>query len=177
MPTVGEIKKAGEVGHVSWNKYIWAACLDCKRCQWVRLVRGKPINLRCRSCANKHNKQIAEKSPSWKGGRTKNSRGYIKIYLRPDDFFYPMAWKDGYVFEHRLVVAKALGRNLHPWELVHHKKGCAKDDNRYPETLELITDTRHNQITILETKIDRLLEGQRKLRQEIQLKNRGYKNE
>ena len=80
------------------------------------------------------------------------------VLLEKDDFFYPMVDGKGYVREHRLVVAKALGRNLHSWEIVHHKDNCPKDDNRYPETLQLVTDDRHKQITILENRI-KYLEG------------------
>jgi len=103
-----------------------------------------------------------EKSYLWKGGRTKTKAGYIQIRLYPDDFFYSMANASGRVFEHRLVVAKALGRCLHLWEIVHHKKGFAKDDNRHPETLQLVSDDRHKQISILERRIKQLekrLEG------------------
>ncbi|GAI67364.1 unnamed protein product, partial [marine sediment metagenome] len=87
--------------------------------------------------------------------------GYILIKLQPNDFFYPMAKPDSYVLEHRLVVAKALGRCLHLWEIVHHKGDKYshnskedKQDNRYPENLQLVSDDRHKQISILEQKID-----------------------
>ena len=104
-----------------------------------------------------------EKSYLWKGGRTKTKAGYIRIRLYPDDFFYPMADSSGRVFEHRLVVAKALGRCLHLWEIVHHKNGFAKDDNRYPDTLQLVSDDRHKQISILERRIKQLEATNKKL--------------
>ena len=121
---------------------------------------GKPESLRCRSCASKLKGQgrTGEQSPFWKGGKRKRGE-YVQILLQPDDFFYPMATGSGYVFEHRLVAAKALGRCLHRWEIVHHKKGAAKDDNRYPETLELYSIDRHNQMIILERQRD--LQAQR----------------
>jgi len=84
--------------------------------------------------------------PKWKGGRQVLPSGYVAILVQPDDFFAPMRDRHGYVLEHRLVVAKAIERCLLPWEIVHHKNDCPKDDNRYPETLELITDKRYHMV-------------------------------
>lgn len=157
MPKVGEIKRGkdafGDRGYKHTSLYIWHACEDCGKERWVRWMRGKPVSDRCISCAvGLGNKKHIR---NWKGGRTE-SRGYIYIKLQPDDFFYPMANKNGYVGEHRLVVAKALNRCLLPWEIVHHKgtkypSGSEENrsDNRYPENLQLLKDKKYHLIDSL----------------------------
>lgn len=150
--------------------FLYKPCPLCLNPRWVAWRSGKPRNDICRSCvARKLPHPSGEKSSLWKGGRTKHRRGYILVRLEPDDFFYPMVQCTGYVLEHRLVVAKALGRCLHPWEIVHHKEGFAKDDNRYPETLQLVTNDEHTQITLLENRIKRLEHKVENQTQEIQL--------
>ena len=53
---------------------------------------------------------------NWKEGRTKSGE-YIKI-LKPN---HPFCDNKGYVFEHRLIMEKHLGRYLTSGERVHHK--------------------------------------------------------
>jgi len=52
----------------------------------------------------------------------RNSKGnYAGVrYIRAPREFLPMARKDGYVLEHRMQVAKAIGRMLTTTEVVHH---------------------------------------------------------
>lgn len=175
MPELGEIRKGNEVGYKGPGKYIWAACFDCGKERWVTLKDGLPRNPRCYVCANR-----GDKNPKWKAGR-RNKQNYVLIYLHPGDFFYPMVKKDGCVREHRLVMAKHLGRNLQPWEIVHHKNGT-KSDNRI-ENLELTTLGSHSiehskgyrdgyQKGLIDGRIkqiEELLEGQKELRTEIRL--------
>jgi len=149
-PRLGEIRKAIELGYKATGKFIWVACEKCGKERWVQLLGNEPRRRLCRSCVglghHHSEKTIAkisgENSSSWKGGRQNNRDGYILVKLQSDDFFISMADKRGYVLEHRLVVARALGRCLHKWELVHHKgqryTGIEnRSDNRYPENLGL----------------------------------------
>lgn len=72
--------------------------------------------------------------PCWKGGRNIDKDGYVLVWA-PDD---PMARLNGYVLEHRLVMARLLGRSLLESEVVHHKNGCKTDNS--PENLELFSE-------------------------------------
>jgi hypothetical protein len=64
-----------------------------------------------------------EKNPSWKGGVTmfKKKGNYINVrYVRCPQEYIEMSRKDGYVMEHRLFMAKKIGRVLTRVECVHH---------------------------------------------------------
>ena len=139
---VGEIKLGIGLGYKSKGvKYVWSACVDCDKKRWVQLVEENPISSRCKVCGVKV-REITRRTPAhWKGGRLQTARGYILVRINRNDFFHAMTNKQGYVFEHRLVMAKHLGRCLQLWEVIHHKNGV-KDDNRL-ENLELSTRGTH----------------------------------
>ncbi len=183
---LGDIPKSRELGYKGTiqQKYIFIACSDCGKERWVRLKGGKPEYIRCPSCGckkrhspssatrlkmsqSRDGKYRGENSPNWKGGKIRDAFGYILVKLQPDDFFYSMIDARGYVKEHRLIVAQSIGRNLHLWEIVHHKNHI-RDDNRL-DNLQLISDDKHKQLSILEVKIDRLLTKQDELMTEIKL--------
>jgi len=90
--------------------------------------------------------------------------GYIGIWrgaVEPE--FQSMATKQGYILEHRLIMARKLGRCLEPWEVVHHKGtkyplGSLEDkgDNR-EENLELLpTQTEHMPSILAQQRIKEL---------------------
>jgi len=125
MPTIGETRKAQEVGRQSHSHtYTWVQCPTCQKCRWVLLRNGKPANTFCQSCS-----RLGERHSDWRGGRQQHGDGHIRVRLYPGDFFFSMADTKGRVMEHRLVMAKHLRRCLHPFEVVHHKNGIP-DDNR-----------------------------------------------
>lgn len=149
---VGETRRACDVGLVGYSKMVGVACIDCGSKRWALIRRARPLPQRCSPCSGlrtiKHamagntkprpyqsERQRGSSNHMWKGGRPKTANGYIYILLQPSDPLYCMANRSGYVMEHRLVMARAIGRPLGQWENVHHLNGI-RPDNRI-ENLEL----------------------------------------
>ncbi len=156
MPNIGDLISANNIGtKITKQKrlFVWLACPDCGKERWVRkYYEGKPSSGRCIACGNKYSRDVKvkgmEQHGRWNGGR-KIQRGYAYIRLSRDNFFYPLAHKNGYALEHRVIMAIHLNRCLLPWEIVHHKNGI-KDDNRI-ENLELLPHARFHLVD-METK-------------------------
>lgn len=68
-----------------------------------------------------------------------HSDGYVMIYCP----YHHGAYRS-YVYEHRLIVERMLGRRLEPGEKVHHKNEI-RHDNR-PENLVLVDEAQHQKI-------------------------------
>jgi lambda repressor-like predicted transcriptional regulator len=68
-----------------------------------------------------------EKAHGWRGGRIKHGK-YIAVWPTEDDLKLVRPMANGYVMEHRLVMARHLGRPLLKSETVHHIDGV-RDHN------------------------------------------------
>jgi DNA-binding CsgD family transcriptional regulator len=95
---------------------------------------------------NSRRRAEGKRHPNFRGGRSVTLDGYVLVGIDETDPLWPMATErrrknyagyigTGYVLEHRLVLARDLGRPLTASETVHHKNG-KRDDNRI-ENLEL----------------------------------------
>jgi len=152
LPKLGEIRHSGILGYGNRGYMIWHACIGCGKERWTQInTKWNHVrSIRCYPCgikARRRRDQAGDKNPCWRGGRRKTLDGYIKVLLPIGDPFYPMTDQEGYVREHRLVVAQRLGRCLLSSEKVHHINGI-RDDNR-DENLKLVSPADHSIYTDL----------------------------
>ena len=148
MSKLGEIKKGKELEKKElYKKFVFVECPICHNKRWSRDIpfhRHRYPYIRCWACLTKEGPTHA----IWKGGRY-FIRGYYRIRLFKDDPYFLMADTNKYVFEHRYIMARHLGRILEGWELVHHKNGD-KGDNRI-ENLELISHLQNISASVRDT--------------------------
>ncbi len=127
----------------------------------------------CRTCrAREHyatlNTKKGPENRNFKGFKRIDKRGgYVHIAVFPDDEFYGMAPRRvglgcRYVLEHRLVMARHLGRPLESWEQVHHKD--RDKTNNALENLEILDGATHSSVTAMQAEIGRLKDELHRLR-------------
>lgn len=140
-------KKFGRLKVVGFEKLtnhqsFWTC--ECRCGCVVSVRRDALIQKKTRSCGCLHSEISREfckirkgkQSFSWKGGKTKD-RGYVKL-LNPKRFD---VGEKPYLWAHRVIMEKILGRKLMVCESVHHKNAIKHDNRR--ENLELVTKNIH----------------------------------
>jgi hypothetical protein len=125
-----------EVGRMvtMWNQGM-SASLVARAFETTRPIVVRILDAEGEKVEPRGDYRRGDQHPAWKGGRTVTEGGYVRVYVSADDPMRTMADSTGYVLEHRLVMARALGRALEPRETVHHKNDI-RDDNRL-ENLQL----------------------------------------
>jgi hypothetical protein len=90
-------------GHKTWNKNLTKDNDERVKDYSIKLSRGLK------------GKRKMQENSNWKGGKT-NMRDYILI-KKPK---HPYSKQNGYVYEHRLVMEKKIGRYTKSEEIIHH---------------------------------------------------------
>jgi hypothetical protein len=154
----GRVVACALCGKEVWKPDAWLKKVEAPTCSrecngklrgqdWVKHAHRGRANWTPESEAALKDRMTGETNPAWKGGLTyRNRKGAyanqpIK-YVRCPPEMASMARKDGYVMEHRLNVAMALGRPLTRSECVHHINHDATD-NRLANLILFRTNAEH----------------------------------
>ena len=89
-----------------------------------RIVIGEPRGY-IKGHALRNLDRFGKNAPRWKGGKTIDNHGYVRIYM-PD---HPSSNSRGYIFEHVLIVETVLGKQLPHGAKIHHVNE-RRNDNR-----------------------------------------------
>jgi hypothetical protein len=129
----------------------WAAATFCTvRCANISRRQERPQRT-CAQCSASFSKPVGYSKAQWENARYCSAdcrnlarreprlmpSGYVRVFRRG----HPLANRDGYVLEHRLVLYEA-GVEIPPGHQVHHVNGD-KTDNRL-ENLEVLTESDHH---------------------------------
>uniref|UniRef100_A0A6M3LZ09 Putative homing endonuclease n=1 Tax=viral metagenome TaxID=1070528 RepID=A0A6M3LZ09_9ZZZZ len=141
-------------------KFIYIICPDCGSKRWIRPCDIK--SKRCSKCSSLYNL-----SKISKGNGKFKLNGYYVVKLIPDHPYFAMAFKNGYILEHRLIMAQQMGRLLTKNEIVHHRD--RNKINNIPDNLKLVTrynhrETENNDIVELMNKVKNLEAENKRLR-------------
>jgi hypothetical protein len=123
-----------------------------RRPSTLAINAGKYCSRACRNRAHppqNHNLKpmYGEDNPAWKGGVTyfRKHGNYKPIkYVRCPVECLEMARKDGYVMEHRLLMARMAGYPLTRTEVVHHIDHDPQNND--PTNLEVWPDNRSHKL-------------------------------
>ncbi len=80
------------------------------------------------------------KHPNWKGGRYICPRGWVMVHIPG----HHLADCRGYVYEHRLIAEKILGRSLNKGEIVHHIDGNKQNNDE--SNILVLTHAQHSRL-------------------------------
>lgn len=116
-----------ELYNSGWSQGQIAAKYNASTVMISRLCRAMGIKIRGHRAKGVNH-------GSWNGGRTKIGQ-YIAVLVDLEDPMRCMAHHTGYVLEHRLVMARLLGRPLTEDETVHHIDDNKENNN--PRNLQL----------------------------------------
>jgi len=107
-----------------------AAALGCTQSPVSSALRRAGVTAKS---ARGHGRMEAH--PCWQGGRSVSRQGYILVKVSDDIRHLIGPLRSEYVLEHRLVMARKLGRPLTEDETVHHVDGDKTHND--PENLQL----------------------------------------
>lgn len=130
----------------AWRKRNAAAYCSpaCRSATFADRLRPLAGNMKGRK---RENPKTGADNPAWKGGVTLRRRrgNYVSVrYVRCPPELATMARTDGYVMEHRLVMARLCRRALTRTECVHHLDHDPL--NNAPGNLELWPDNRSHKL-------------------------------